>query len=213
MPRDTLCKIWTTISLALCYITFNGWLGTLSSMTKGNTLTLPLNILSGLGRHATSAFGLLICSILLLLGVFVAHRYSTKVSGGSVLGSYPVAFGVAVDDFHAPEARAYQVTSFVLFMVFPVAGLVRFLDEFFSSRLAPTFPNLGESDAHPWGFYGFFGLGPFSHDSEFRCVCDGVAFFPFYEPLLLSLLSCAAVGAVAGYCYIYFVRPTMRGRK
>jgi len=188
MDENTLTKIWTTIGLALLYITLNAWVIT----QAGDLLNIPVNIFSGkLSSHrvATGVFTILICAPISWYLTYIAIIFK-KMKKGKIVDTTPIAFNLKIDT-QKRESKIYQYFFIISFHILPVLGQIHFLLKFFTHAVPKKWE--ASEKISMWSIkklwltlnrVEMYGIDCIQSDNKTNCI----AFFPFIEPLLVILL-------------------------
>ncbi len=174
----------------LLQIVFNTW-----AKTAQAKFNLPLNLFENFGDRACVLFAIPVCSILLSATSYLGLRYAKRTSASCWNTAIPKAFNVEFNSYSI-EGKAYQAIFLVLFVIFPLGGLIRFHHVMFTTIV---------TDWNGAGNYSLFTWDPGNVFNGLAYKFDGVSFYPFWEPFLWLILSCTAGIFSAQYlCRIFF---------
>jgi hypothetical protein len=175
MSKKDLAKIWQKLSTYLVLFAAATW-----AVTQGISPGFGVEI--DQRRQIAALLGLVICIPLYWVCLWFAGRYAVSFGSTSWHSRLPP---VGLDDeldVSTIEGRMYQRFCLAVFVFFPLAALTHFYNIFigapvreFSSNNLISMWNIGSpmvlfQDAYRYGESG------------------GVTFFPFYEPMILTIL-------------------------
>jgi hypothetical protein len=185
LSKQDLVNVWQKYSKYLVLFALTSWL-----VTQG--VNVSSSAVWHQSHYLAALFGLIICMPLYLVCLWFASTYVLKFGGNTWHSRLPAVDLKDEPDFSSPEARMYQRIVFIVYFIFPLAANSHFFNVFLD---APVYQLRDHLTVNLWQFPPTKSLV----DDAYRFGAQGgVTFFPFYEPLLISLVF---VGI-----WIYFLR-------
>jgi len=118
MNQSHLVKLFTALGLILLIISLNTWLA-----VQGGERVFSISLVSN-DKAGAAFFGLMLCSVLLLLvgmvGLLHARRYGQKWHS-----RIPIVWLEGLDTSKT-EAKVFQILIVVLFFLVPIGAMVHF---------------------------------------------------------------------------------------
>jgi hypothetical protein len=172
--------LWTAVGLLAVSLTFNIW-----ARTRGWNLYLPGFDLTDVSRFGAATYGHFLGIPVLAFLLNITKRYQRTRADATFADRLPVAFGIP-RSLTGSWWRGYQAVFFCLFLLFPLAGQLRF---FYKTCNATVYDWEPPHDTYsPWEFV------PWSRilDDKYVLVPRGQegsneTFIPFWEPLVFLL--------------------------
>lgn len=190
MDKKTVSKVWNAIALSLLYITLNAW-----TLTQKTDFGLPLNLFKGFEKqpYATAIFAIFICAPMFWCLLFLQTIFLERYKGNSFWERFPIAFDLEFD-FSFKESIYYQRFFFFCFQIIPIGGQIHFIDKFFANN------TLLDKYKNPIGLWDISKIAS-------GCKYDGVDFFPFIEPMLLTIFVLISIFYWIYYLYRVYKNP------
>lgn len=179
MNTATATKIWTTLGLALAYFSLAAW-----TASQGAEFGVPGLTLKDYKSFPAAIFGTFVGTALIIPFVYVGFHFLRSVEGRTWAMRIPVAFSLDIDPA-THVGKVYQASFLIAFLVFPLGAQIHFIRKFWSGCL--------RLPANCLDIYSPSIL--FTNTHQYY----GVTFFPFYEPVALSIFALAAVGLLSRY--------------
>lgn len=187
MNTAATTKIWTTLGLALAYFSLAAW-----TSSQGADFGIPGLALKDYKGFPATIFGILVGVVNVVFLVYVGRHFMRSVVGQVWSMRIPIAFSLDID-CASTIGKAYQAFFLVAFLVVPLCAQIHFIAKFWRGclRLAG-------------GCFSLYSpLILFTNDYQYY----NVTFFPFYEPVFLTLLSCASISLLFYYLIcIFFIK-------
>lgn len=175
MSNKDLANTWKKLSIFLVLYAAATW-----AVTQG--ISPDFGVTIDQRRQIAALLGLVICMPLYMLCLWFAGRYVTTFGGTSWYSRLP-PIGLEDElDVSTPEARMYQRISLVVFVIFPLAAVTHFFLIFLDA------PVLELSTNEPISMWDMVSPMVLFQDYYRYGEDMGVTFFPFYEPIVLTLL-------------------------
>ncbi len=174
MSQKDLTKFWGRLSVFLAIFSAATW-----ATIQG--LSPDFGVTSDQRAQVAALFGLVVCVPLFLLCMWLANRFALQFGDGSWYTCIPAYGQEDSFDYSKPEARMYIRISFVVFILFPLAAVTHFYLTFLEATV------IEKLTGDPFGKWNFVSpeilFGDYYRYGENR----GVTFFPFYEPLVITI--------------------------
>lgn len=199
MTNSQLAKAWTAVGLFTLLFCLDSWLRTqgLSPMFGSE---LPHN-----QRQAAALFGFVVTALLTSALLRIAFIYTRRFPPGELAFRLPIAFYETLDTSQ-PEAKSFQRLTFFAFHIVPLAAMGHFLRVVLDS----TYVVAAECDAGnatPNSLWSY--PDPYMWDNGYRLgSCNGVTFFPVFEPVLLMAIGFALLAFSLRYWVFLCVSRT-----
>lgn len=189
MSSKDLAKVWQKLSIFLVLLATATWM-----ITQGISPDFGIKIEQR--RQIAALFGLFICIPLYWISLWIANRYSV-LFGSTIWFSRIPPVGLDDElDFDKLEGRIYQRFVLTIFIIFPITAITHFFNIFFNS------PVLNKSNHEIISMWSVNSPIILLGDDYRYGEGGGVTFFPFYEPLILTILF---IG-VWSYLIFYIIR-------
>lgn len=175
MSKNDLTKVWQQVSKYMVIYALATWV-----VTQGGKLDLGVTI--GYAGNIAALFGFLVCTPLFWLSLWLLSQFIDSYGGASYFSRIPQVGLEEELDFENPASRMYQRLILFIFLIVPISSITHFYRKILS---VPVYDKSTNAVVDMWS------PSPISvlvTDAYRFGENGGVTFFPFYQPLIMTIL-------------------------